>query len=149
MPKPTAAALNADPAPAERSPAPAAAPDEAPPPPAPSAHTGDEARVLNAVHAAGWLSAAAVRALNEAPPSDRAPAEHRTEAHAAADRLLLAAEALVAHGALRRALRSGDGAPLPGPCHLSALLTKQARGEALSPDEAAIEVGYEAAEPPR
>ena len=146
---PQSSALDLDPAPAKRSPAPSALPADAPPPPAPSAHTSDEARVLNAVRAAGWLSAVAVRALNEAPPSDRAPAEHRTEAHAAADGLLLAAEALVARGALRRALRAADGAPLPGPGHLSALLAKQARGEALSPDEAAIEVGYEAAEPPR
>jgi hypothetical protein len=50
---------------------------------------------------------------------------------------------------LRRALRSADGAPLPGPGHLGALLAKQARGEALHPDEAAIEVGYAAAEPRR
>ncbi|MBL8615020.1 MAG: hypothetical protein JNM72_05350 [Deltaproteobacteria bacterium] len=46
---------------------------------------------------------------------------------------------------MRRTLRAADGAPLTGPGRLAALLAKHDRGEALSPDEATIEVGYEAA----
>ncbi len=103
----------------------------------------EEALLLSAVRAAGWLSAAAVGALAAGEPEGAAPGPPPKGGLNAADQLLLAAEALVARGALRRTLRSADGAPLPGPGHLAALLAKHDRGEALSPDEATIEVGYE------
>lgn len=103
----------------------------------------EEGLLLTAVHAAGWLSAAAVGALAAGEPEGAAPDPTPEGGHSAADQLLLAAEGLVARGVLRRTLRAADGAPLPRPGRLAALLAKHDRGKALSPDKATIEVGYE------
>ena len=94
--------------------------------------------VLRGVDEAGWLSGDALRALGGRSPGD-GPALPSADP----DRLLLRAEALVAAGQLRRALRApAEGADDEAPGKLAELLARLERGEALSPEELALQVGY-------